>query len=204
MCAPWTSMEALATSDPSFDVATDAVLSTGESAGVPAVVGETTWMLNVPPGARSTGPQVRAPSVIWQEGSVEEAIDHDVPASVGRGSETVTPRAVPAPPLVTVTVKPMGSPAETVAASAALAMSMAAARTGTEAEAESDPSLVVDTDAVLETGESAAVAPVVGEVMWTCLLPPLARLPKEQVRLPAEMEHPESELGASIDQLVPA
>src|SRR6266540_451838 len=66
MAAPWTSTEALATSAPSFNVATAAVLSTGELPAVAAVVGETTWTLNVPPGARSTGPQLSAPNVIWQ------------------------------------------------------------------------------------------------------------------------------------------
>ena len=47
----------------------------------------------------------------------------DQPAAVvpaGSGSDRLTPFAVPGPPLVTVTVKPIGSPAFTVAASAVL------------------------------------------------------------------------------------
>src|SRR2546428_608718 len=83
-------------------------------------------------------------------------------------------------------------------------MSIAAARTCTEAEAESKPSLVVDTEAVLSTGESAAGAAVVGVVMWTCLLAPLARVAKEQESTPPLTVQPVSELGASMLHDVPA
>src|SRR5947199_129558 len=80
-------------------------------------------------------------------------MDQEVPASAGRASFRATLRAIPVPLLVTVTVNPMASPAETEALSADLATSMAAPRTSTEAEAVSDPSLVVVTLAVLSTGE---------------------------------------------------
>src|SRR5436305_9355891 len=66
-------------------------------------------------------------------------------------SSGVCSSALPVPLLVTVTVNPMASPAETEALSADLATSMAAPRTSTEAEAVSDPSLVVVTLAVLST-----------------------------------------------------
>src|SRR5947208_2546774 len=91
----------------------------------------------------------------------------EVPASVGRASFRATLRAIPVPLLVTETVNPMASPAETEALSADLATSMAAPRTSTEAEAVSDPSLVVVTLAVLSTGEEVAVAAVVGEERCT-------------------------------------
>src|SRR5947207_3117923 len=119
------------------------------------------------PGPRSTGPQLRVPAAKAQEGSVELSMDQEVPASVGSRSLTVTLRAVPVPPLVTTMENPMVSPAETLGASAVLAMSMAAARTSTEAEAESDPSLVVLTEAVLATGESACVLPVARPILCT-------------------------------------
>src|SRR5438034_11434502 len=90
-------------------------------------------------------------------------MEKEVPASVGRASFRATLRAIPVPLLVTVTVNPMASPAETEALSADLATSMAAPRTSTEAEAVSEPSLVVVTSAVLSTGEEPAVAAVVGE-----------------------------------------
>src|SRR5205823_14837490 len=89
-------------------------------------------------------------------------MDQEVPASAGRASFRATLRAIPVPLLVTETVNPMASPAETEALSADLATSMAAPRTSTEAEAVSDPSLVVVTLAVLSTGEELAVAAEIG------------------------------------------
>ena len=49
-----------------------------------------------------------------------------VPASVGSVSVTTTPLATPGPLLVTVIVKPIGSPADTDAASATFSMSIEA------------------------------------------------------------------------------
>src|SRR5436309_2727396 len=154
-------------------------------------------------GPRSNGPQLKVVPTIWQEGSVELSIDQDVPASVGSGSDTVTLRAVPAPLLVTTTVNPIVSPAETLVLSAVLAMSIAAPRTPIEAEAESTPSLVVVTLAVLSTGESAAVAPnVPGELSSMHLaLAPISRWPQLKV-VPTIWQEGSVEL--SIDQDVPA
>src|SRR5437016_2280104 len=114
-------------------------------------------------------------------------MDQEVPASVGRASFRATLRAIPVPLLVTVTVNPMASPAETEALSADLATSMAAPRTSTEAEAVSDPSLVVVTSAVLSTGEEPAVAAVVGEE--TSLFPTRrsSDLEGPQLRVPPAM-----------------
>ena len=75
--------------------------------------------------------------------------------------------ATPGPPLVTVIVKPIGSPADTEPASATFSMSMLAPSTITWSVSLSEPSLVVVTDAVLETGLSGTVSLVVGLVMWT-------------------------------------
>ena len=60
----------------------------------------------------------------------------------GSASVRVTPVALPWPVLATVTLKPIGLPAETDAASAVLVTSMVAHRTAVEADAESVPSLV--------------------------------------------------------------
>src|SRR5204862_2413652 len=76
---------------------------------------------------------------------VQAWIGQVVVAGVGTWSLTISLRAIPVPLLVTETVNPMASPAETEALSADLATSMAAPRTSTEAEAVSDPSLVVVT-----------------------------------------------------------
>src|SRR5438093_937017 len=96
-------------------------------------------------------------------------------------------RAIPVPLLVTVTVNPMASPADTEVLSAALATSMAAPRTSTEAEAKSDPSLVVVTLAVLSTGESLAVVPMVAADTGTYTLSLHDALPISQLRVPAAM-----------------
>src|SRR5437899_6349106 len=84
------------------------------------------WTLKLPPADRSVGPQLRT----W---GALPAIEHSpgldwlattqvtpLPEPAGRLSLTVTPLAVPVPLLLTVTVKPIGSPALTVAASAVL------------------------------------------------------------------------------------
>src|SRR5438067_6041825 len=80
-------------------------------------------------------------------------------------SFTDTPWATPAPLLVTVMVNPMGSPADTVWLSATLERKRAGPSTRNDSEAYADPSLMKVTLAVLSTGELAAVAEVVAEVM---------------------------------------
>src|SRR5947199_2016029 len=82
-------------------------------------------------------------------------------------SLTVTLRAVPVPPLVTTMENPMVSPAETLGASAVLARSVAEARDFQSAGAVVYRPLLVLNEAVLATGESAGVAPVVGDEMGT-------------------------------------
>src|SRR5436309_3172662 len=68
---------------------------------------------------------------------------------VGIGSVRLTPFAVPGPLLLTVTVNPIASTALTDTASAQFGMWMFCCLHVITASAESDPSLVVDTDAVL-------------------------------------------------------
>src|SRR5204862_325181 len=95
--------------------------------------------------------------------------------------------AIPVPLLVTETVNPMASPAETEALSADLATSMAAPRTSTEAEAVSDPSLVVVTLAVLSTGEVVVVGAVVGGEMRSFPTRRSSDLEGPQLRVPPAM-----------------
>src|SRR5438552_3309909 len=97
----------------------------------------------------------------------------------------------------------METPAETLGASAVLAMSMAAARTSTEAEAESDASLVVLTEAVLATGESGGVAPVVGDEMCTVKGSPGPRSSSRELSPPVGMAQ-QGSVELSMDQEVPA
>src|SRR5437762_296373 len=61
----------------------------------------------------------------------------------------------------------MGSKAKSEALSAVFSTAMAVRSTVTEAEASAEPSLEVETWAEFSTGESAGVAEVVPEVMFT-------------------------------------
>src|SRR6266542_3565740 len=104
--------------------------------------------LKFAPDRRVVGPQLRVPSRIEQRPALLWLwIDQVGPA--GSGSLTVTPVAVPAPVLLTATVKPIGSPAFTVKASAVLRMWMSAGLQVIDAVSSSLPSLVVVTEAVL-------------------------------------------------------
>src|SRR5260370_1208439 len=86
--------------------------------------------VKVPPAATSTGPQVSvcgaAGLAAHEPGPESDWVSIDqvtpVPDPAGSGSLTVTPCAVPAPPLVTSTVNPIGSPAFTDVASAVFRM----------------------------------------------------------------------------------
>src|SRR5439155_641851 len=152
--------------DPSLDVVTEAELFTVPQVAV--VVGEVMWTLALAPEARLNDepPQVRTPEEIAQlHPPLVLAMDQLSPALVGRVSVMVTPLAVPAPVLDTVTTYPIGSPALTQEASATLVMWMEAQFTviGT-GPTEADPSLEVVTEAELFTVPQ--VAEVVGEVMW--------------------------------------
>src|SRR5712692_7228313 len=71
---------------------------------VAEVVGEVMWTWKEMPEAMSTGPKCRTPDVMVQVPVVAPASMLQLsPELVGRVSETVTLRAVPAPVLVTVT-----------------------------------------------------------------------------------------------------
>ncbi len=112
-----------------------------------AAVAAVTCTLKDAPAARSVGPQLSAcdglvPEVEHRAGFDWVSIDQvtPVPDPAGSGSLTVTPCAVPAPVLVTVTVNPIRSPAFTVPASAVLVILMTAGWQVIEAEAWPPPS----------------------------------------------------------------
>ena len=79
----------------------------------------TTWTVVLAPEAKSVDARTRFPLLIDQPVDAGE-IDQLIPVPVGSGSLTPTLFAVPGPAFDTVTVKPIGFPAETVAASAVL------------------------------------------------------------------------------------
>src|SRR6266478_1427941 len=98
---------------PSLVVVAEAELLTAPQ--VAEVVGEVMWTWKEMPEARSTGPKCRTPAVMVQVPVVPPSSMLQLrPELVGRVSETVTLRAVPAPVLLTVTPSPIGSPALTV------------------------------------------------------------------------------------------
>src|SRR5215208_2713948 len=140
---------------------------------------------------------MRLPPEISQSAFAGE-IDQVRPA--GSGSVMDTPFAWPVPVLESVTVKPIWSPAETLAASAVLVMSIVAQRTSVLAEAVSDPSLEVDTDAVLSTVPQFAFAVVA--TTWTDELPPASSVVGLNTRLPPEIS--QSLFAGEIDHVMPA
>src|SRR5438093_6655051 len=77
------------------------------------------------------------------------SIDQETPAFCGSGSFRAVPYASPAPAFQTVTVKPMSSPALTLAASAFFRILMSAAFTQTLSLLLPEPSVVVVTKPVL-------------------------------------------------------
>src|SRR5439155_25664 len=114
------------------------------------------------------------PTMENPESDLAASMDQDRRALVGRGSSTVRPWAVPAPPLCTVMPNPMGSVALTGVASAVLVMVIVAQLTTIPTgPTEAEPSLEVVTEAVLLT--VGHVELVVGEVMWTWTEAPEAR-----------------------------
>src|SRR5262245_38426925 len=133
-----TQVEAVSSSEPSFEVVTSPVLVTtpvfGQSPPVAPVVGEVLCTVNVEAACvvfagTVTGPQVSLPAAIAQlpfQPAPCEAIDQDRPALVGSVSDKVTPCASPSPRLYTVSVKPIGLPTFTFAASAVFAIWMSA------------------------------------------------------------------------------
>ena len=118
-----------------------------------------TWTLRVAPAASVIGWPARVSVWLpWAPASVKAAglptapsltQVTPVPEPPGSGSVRVTPVAVPVPPLWTVTVKPIGLPALTLAASAVLVTVRAAGWQMIEAGAELPPSLPLATVAVL-------------------------------------------------------
>src|SRR5437879_2962663 len=118
--------------------------------------------------------------VIEQAEAVWDSMVQSTPVSAGSASFTVTPVAIPGPPLDTVIVNPTASPAVTDVASAVLLMVrlgssgttcgppqflvQGGAVTTMMAKAWTEPPLVDVAVAVL--GSEPCVAAVVGVVMW--------------------------------------
>src|SRR2546428_64904 len=103
-----TTMESDALSDPSLEVVTLAVLSTGELPAVAEVVGEEMRTANAAPEAMSPKEQDRTPAEMEQlPAPVPPSMDQEVPGSVGSVSLTFTLWAPLAPLLVAVMVNPM-------------------------------------------------------------------------------------------------
>jgi len=97
---------------------------------VAAVVGDVTCTVKFEAEPRLAFVQVRTPAAIAHVGvPVVPATVQVRPAFVGSVSVIETLLALPAPVLLTVTVKPIGDPAVTVAASAVFAIARAGART---------------------------------------------------------------------------
>src|SRR3989442_747612 len=118
-------MEADPLSDPSLVVATLALLSTRELAGLAEVDPELMGTVNNAPEAMFPKEEARTPAEIEHAPApVPPLMVQEVPGSVGRVSLPGTFWATPAPLLVPVMVNPVGSPADTGWLSATLAMSM--------------------------------------------------------------------------------
>ena len=107
---------------PLFVESTVPVLSI--SAHEAAVVGDVMCTVTESPGCSVPKSHVSSPLAIAQSAApVPPSIDQFRPPLAGSVSESVTPCARPVPVFETVRVKPMSSPAETVALSAVLSIS---------------------------------------------------------------------------------
>src|SRR5436305_402520 len=102
-------------------------------------------------------------------------------------SSGVCSSALPVPLLVTVTVNPMASPAETEALSADLATSMAAPRTSTDRKSVVEGKRVEVRWGGMFKGEKLAVAAVWGEEECRVEEAPPARSEGPQLRVPPAM-----------------
>src|SRR5690349_18365543 len=122
-----------------------------------------------------------------------------MPVPVGSGSLIVTPVATPGPTFVTVTVKPIASPAFTVGASAVLLTCRPGHCTLTDAFACTCGLFVACALAVF--GYVAQLANAVGLVTCTEAEPPVPRSPKLQLRVLVVIEQPAC--AGLIDQLMP-
>src|SRR5438128_655773 len=179
MLGQLTTMLAVALSEPSLVVVTLAVF--GMVVQEAEVVGEVMWTWLLAPDARSAGPKLRTPPLMLHPlDELAASIVQLVPAVVGSVSLTVTPCAVPAPVLLTVTTKPMVSPALTVPASATLVMWMLAQLTVVSAEADTSALLVAWAVATLWY-VAPQLAAVVELVTCTLKLAPGAMSPMVQL-----------------------
>ena len=132
--------------------------------GLASLVGAVTCTEYDAPGARSTAGHVSVPAAIAHPAG-PDAIDQATP--LGSGSFSTTALAVPpgVTPLLTVIVNPIGSPAETLAASAVLMICRFGHSTVVVAEAVTG--LVLLPSAVAVFGYALQLASVVGAVTCT-------------------------------------
>jgi hypothetical protein len=177
---------------------------------VAEVVGEEIWTdREAPPPASETPltpPQERTPEEIVQvppqpaDGLSELQFN---PVFVGSVSDSLTAVAVPAPEFVTVMVYPIGEPAETEAASRVFVTDrfgqLTVIKTG---PAEPEGWLVEANEAVLDTVPH--VADVVGEVIWTVVVPPDAIDVEGHVKVPdAIVQAADQPVWVAIAQVSP-
>jgi len=102
---------------------------------------------------------------------LEASIVQLIPFPAGKVSLTLSPVAMPAPPLPRVTVKPICDPALTLGASAVLVIETVAQRTVSEAEAEPSPPLSVVKLAVLLCVPQLAPVVLLTTCAWVLVLP---------------------------------
>ena len=188
--------DALDWSEPSLVVATDAVLFTTPQSA--ASVGELRWTERLALAAMSPKEQLSTPAAIWQS-----VLSSDQSKPVGSVSLTVTPRARPAPLLVTRTSKPIASPALTGPAGFAdFSISIWAHRTSTSPASLSLPfleagSFVAPTVAVFWIVPQSAFD--VGRETVIVFVAPEAIVPNEQLSaLAAPMEQEPASAPPSV------
>jgi hypothetical protein len=118
----WTTTESESSPDPlAVEETVPVLLIVAHDA---AVVGDEMCTVRVAPAASVPKSHVSVPLAMSQSAApVPPSIDQSRPEFEGSVSESVTPVAGPEPVLDTVRVKPMSSPAETVASSASLVIS---------------------------------------------------------------------------------
>src|SRR5438128_292709 len=200
MAPQLTVIEAESWAAPSLVVETEAVLSRVEQ--LAEVVGEVRWTRTEAHTAGLQGPKQRVWRLMVHDPvGLGAAIDQVVPAGCGRVSVAESPPAITAPALCTVTVYPIGDPADLVSSPTRRSSDLAPQLTVIEAESWAAPSLVVETEAVLSRVEQ--LAEVVGEVRWTLSVAEGTRARDSRYKAVSRRVLDQTELGASIDQVVP-
>ncbi len=158
------------------------------------VVGLTIRTVVEAPTASCEGPNFRTPASMVQPASLLAAsMVQDRPASVGRGSLTVTAKAFATPVLVTSTSKAISSVALTSGSTGVFVIVTAGQLTMIDAEpvlfVRSEAGSLVE-DAVALLGSSWQSSASVSPETFTVRTAPAARSPNEQLRTPPVIEQP--------------